>query len=116
MSKSFTEKPVDRPAPQAPAGESAVPPGTRSARAMLRYVLPGILFVFVVGAIAWITQFMPNWRVKTDTQPAANTSGAMIKFTFNRAVWDPDDDKYALEMEPGQDGHFDFPFENTSDQ
>ena len=84
-----------------------------------RYLLAGGLFLVMVGSIAWVTQFMPNWRtsreVKTGKE-APKSSLGVLKFPFTRAVWDKDDDEYVLEIEKGKEGHFDFPFENTLNQ
>jgi hypothetical protein len=114
----MTEKPADFLAPRAFAGEPPSPPRPKKARFPFRYVLPAVVFVIVVGAIAWITQFMPNWRVKTGNQPPINgpTAAKAINFAVKKAIWDPEDEAYALETERGHDGHFDFPFENLSGQ
>lgn len=87
-----------------------------------RYVLPVVLFVGIIGGIAWLTQYMPSWRtpdtspgsaVKKDTSPAQD----VLKFTRTRAVWDFDeqgqDTGYVREYERGVEGHYDFPFRNV---
>src|SRR5439155_22305834 len=84
--------------------------------AMSRYVLPSILFVLIVGAIAWITQFMPNWRSAGTSTTVESSEKAVIAFPLTKAKWDKNDEDYALELETGAEGHFDFPFENTTDQ
>jgi hypothetical protein len=117
MNDPSTEKPVDSKAfPSEPEASSS--PAVKRAGGTLRYVLPGVIFVLMVGAIAWITQFMPNWRVTSDKPPGpdGNAAPATIKFSLVRAIWDPNDEEYVLEAETGHDGHFDFPFENTSSQ
>ena len=82
------------------------------------YMLAGGLFVLMVGAIAWVTQFMPNWRSADPNAPTpvGKAQAAALRFVFLRAVWDKDDEEYALEMEKGRNGHFDYPFENLLDQ
>jgi hypothetical protein len=77
------------------------------------YILAGGLFVLIIGAIAWITQWMPNWR-GPDVAPAppGKESPVAISFSWKKAVWDEEDKDYALEIEKDKDGHFDFPFEN----
>jgi hypothetical protein len=46
----------------------------------------------------------------------APAAAALIEFAFKSAVWDPNDTSHARETEPGEQGHFDFPFTNLSDQ
>ncbi len=116
MSESFSEKPLDFLSPrQAPPEPQAHTEVFKPARTF-RYVLPAVLFVLVVAGIAWVTQFMPNWRATKSTvsAPAANSAKSVIKFPVTRAIWDKDDEEYALEQEKGTEGHFDFPFENSS--
>ena len=118
MSDSFTEKPTDflaqKPYPAEPPSPATVLRPRKSSP--WRYILPGVLFVVVVGVIAWVTQFMPNWRKKDGPSgpQSGNAPVALIKFPFLRAVWDRDDPDYALEQERGSGGRFDFPFENSS--
>src|SRR4051794_25397610 len=102
MSDPITEKPADflasKVVPDAPT-RPALPPRQRS-RSTFRYLLPAAVFVAVVAAIAWVTQFMPNWRVKSSQQssPPDNSSAAkVIGFVMKKAVWDPEDETYALE-------------------
>ena len=101
------------------ADESNPPPRpARKQRSSFRFVVPAVLFMAVVAGIAWVTQFMPNWRNNASTTAVApdNAKGTpVIKFTLNRAVWDPSDPDYLLETEKGKDSHFDFPFENITD-
>ena len=119
MNDPSTEKPADFPPPQGFPSESAAPAPVvvKSSGTTLRYVLPSVLFVLMVGAIAWVTQFMPNWRADNKKAvPVGPAGAAALKFSLVRALWDPEDEDYALETEKGKDGHFDFPFENTSYQ
>ncbi len=88
-------------------------------KATFRYLLAGVLFVLLVGALAWITQFMPRRASTSITQPvmlSGQVTPGTLKFSFTRAIWDPEDDAYALEIEKGVEGHCDFPFENTLNQ
>jgi hypothetical protein len=76
-----------------------------------------ILLIAVVGGIAFLAQYLPNWRQRTVPDP-----GPIIRFAYGtQAVWEPEDEKndgvkvgkYAKEIEQGSTGHYDFPFENT---
>jgi hypothetical protein len=90
---------------------------SRSGQIFSRIVLPLILFVIVVAGVAWVIQYIPNIRNKpaTDVPVAQN----LVKFQFETGVWPEEKDgvkikDYLEEFEPGHEGHFDFPFENTS--
>src|SRR5207302_3602255 len=61
------------------------------------------------------TPFMPNWRSSTNIDQRGSDA-AVVSFPIDIAKWDKDDDSYALEMEQGGEGHYDFPFENVTDQ
>jgi hypothetical protein len=116
----MSDSPTDmRDLPESQANSADPPRSSRNPRTALRYVLPAALFILVVAGIAWVTQFTPNRRSRTQTtNPVAanHEKGApIVKFTLNIAVWDPDDRDYKLETERGKDSHFDFPFENNSD-
>ncbi len=82
-----------------------------------RYLLLGAALVLVVGAIAWVTQWMPNWRSTnvTPPPPPKNDKAAGMRFLFTQAMWDKDPE-YLREYEKDVHGHYDFPFGNFSDQ
>lgn len=104
------------PAPEdAPA--SAAPPPRRPRGSALRYVLPVALFVLVIGGIAWAVQYVPSWRAaqRTETAPKPRYTQP-VKFPRKEiAVWDRADPLYVRPFERGQEGHYDFPFENLTD-
>lgn len=118
MSEQFSEKKTldflaTRPLPSGPAE----PPPIARPGQTFRYVLPAAIFVVVVGTIAWVTQFMPTWRTKAETVVAPTPkSSSVIKFAITKAIWDKEDEEYALEQEKGTEGHFDFPFENVASE
>jgi hypothetical protein len=121
MSDPPSDRPVELFAPKTLPAEPTAPPVSEPRRSgsAFRYALPAAVLILVVGVIAWITQFMPNWRSRKDNQPSvAVTSSApkALRFALKKAVWDPEDEAYALEAERGHDGHFDFPFENVAGQ
>jgi hypothetical protein len=99
--------------------QSALPgqPGIASqpARAARRksgnFLVTAILFVFIVGGLAWLVQYLPNWRKKPATPLALDQQ---LVFAELRAKWDPDDPEYAMEFERGQPGHYDFAFQNPT--
>jgi len=73
--------------------------------------VPVVLFVLIVGGLAWLVQYVPSWRKK----PAARVSAEkQLVFPETRALWDPGDPEYAMEFERGQPGHYDFPFQSAA--
>ena len=122
MSESIFDKPDDFLASKTypTAGpQSGLPPSMKRRGNAVRYALPAILFVGIVGIIAWVIQFTPNTRSTKSSHSAkadSTNTPSVIKFPFTRAVWDKDDEDYALEIERGKEGHFDFPFENLTGQ
>lgn len=100
---------------------SAPPPvspqsGPSSGRIFSRVVLPLILLVLVIGGIAWVTQYMPAAKKPDTTNQPAQSEELLIKFDEVRSIWDPDDKEYARETESTVAGHYDFPFENPTDE
>jgi hypothetical protein len=84
---------------------------------MTRVVLPLIIFFVAVACVAWVVQQLPGRGAKT---PAKGGDGrdvrdALVFLGGEVARWDPKDEKYVAEFELGQSGHYDFPFENSSD-
>ena len=85
MSDDFAEKSADFPAPKALRAAPAAPLPQMAKRAgpSLRYLLPAVLFIFMVGAITWITQFMPNRRV-TKSRSCTRTGCRPAPAAFGR--------------------------------
>lgn len=89
-----------------------------SSRVFSRVVLPLVLFVVIVGVVAWVVQNMPKWQTAAVRPVAPDGPGGpggepVLEFTRGeKAVWDNDPD-YSKDWERGTAGHFDFPFRNT---
>jgi len=84
-----------------------------------RYLFALALLILIIGGLAWLTQQMPNWRTripKPGPEAAKEKAPVVCRFPVTRAVWHPEWKNYAREYEKGQHGHYDFPFENPSDQ
>jgi hypothetical protein len=69
------------------------------------------LFVLIVGGLAWLVQYLPNWRKKPPTAAALERQ---LVFLETQAKWDPADPDYYMEFEREQPGHYDFAFENPT--
>lgn len=87
---------------------------------MPRWLLPGLLFVAIVGGLAWFTQQLPAWRSRRGAPPTAKETAkkgpeVVCRFFYNQPLWDPKAPAYVLEYERGEMGHCDFPFENPTD-
>lgn len=86
---------------------------------MPRWLIPGLLFVAIVGGLAWFTQQLPNWRARRGTTtppPDAKKAPTLVcRFFYNQPVWDKEVPAYILEYERGEKGHCDFAFENPAD-
>jgi hypothetical protein len=91
------------------------------------YVLPLGLFVLAIGAIAWMTQYMPNWRAQTAPaisvkKHAEGEAKPVIQFVRTQAEWEKrtkeneSQPPYVREFEKGDKGHYDFPFRVVGDQ
>lgn len=95
------------------------PPSKKSGIA--RYLVPLVLLVAVIGGIAWVAQHLDNWRRERKSNPNHQPQAGRSPLEFARRVaqWGPKpvpgEEKFeAREYEPGQKGHYDFPFTNTS--
>lgn len=109
------------PEPAPPTREpESFPEAGNSSGFFSRIVLPIVLFVLIVGGIAWLSQYMPNWRSRTKTVDMAVPivpAKELLAFLEKHSVWDPEDPKYVLaEVERNSQGHYDYPFENVSGQ
>ncbi len=127
------------PAPPPPPA----PTGPASRRIFTRVVLPLAIFLVAIGALAWVTQYLPSRQgARKDSDPNP-TPGAKAKLDFvdeyHVAIWEPERFKaelaawkkdgekgpppqpvYAAEYEVSSDsfqdgGHYDFEFLNPGD-
>lgn len=92
-------------------------PSRGGSRTWIRVLLPILLFVVAVGVLTWVAQFLPNWR-RGPTPPANTGAGVRgVEFFFTVARWEPDGktNYVAAEFERGQQGFYDFLFQNVSD-
>jgi hypothetical protein len=87
---------------------AAVPP-----RLFTRVVLPLVLFVGIVAAVAWVTQNLPSWRAPKVVQQVP-ADKVLLQFDQQKAVWDEKEPEYAAEFEFGKDGYYNFPFTNAT--
>ena len=102
------------------------PPTPPRRGAIAKVALPVLLFVAIIAGVAWMTQYMPNWRgtpVEPPIDKGRKTRGEIteaIKFTRVRAVWEFDergeDTGYVREYERGVEGRYYFPFQNVLDE
>ena len=92
-----------------------------------------VLFVLIVGGIAWVVQYLPAWRAGTSTPapPPSKVKDEDDLLTFSRrrvqlgalraviATFELNengkDTGYVLEFLRGGHGHYDFAFRNVSD-
>jgi len=90
---------------------------SRSGEVFSRIVLPLVLFVAVVGGIAWMTQYLPSGGGKSKISPDVGSDDPFrLNFKVTEAVFDPKDPAYGLEVEADEKCHYDFPFQNESSQ
>ena len=107
------------------------------ARSPLRYAMPFVLFLVIIGGIAWLVQNMPSWRTRTNPVAQGKAAEQVLQF-MNRinqnyvlALWElppkmgekskAEDGSegpmiYEREFEPGAEGRYLFPFQNLTDQ
>ena len=89
-------------------------PSFRSGEVFSRVVLPLVLFVAVVGGIAWVTQYLPNGPRSPRSVEETPNAEPLLKFSTEQALFDKDDPDYGQEIETNEEGHYDFAFENIS--
>ncbi|MCI0683697.1 MAG: hypothetical protein L0Y71_16445 [Gemmataceae bacterium] len=128
-SAPLTAPPLAAPPPSSPSADA---PSAARARSPVRWLIPLVLFVLIIGGIAWIVQNMPTWRGRTPpaAAPAAPKGPELlVRFVhpFDRerhahvAVWEdfeklqkPETKErprlYAREFERGAEGRYYFPF------
>lgn len=122
---SFTLKrrfPGEAPVPG--AAPAPPPPSVKKPR-LPRIVLPLILLVLVVGGIAYVAQNLPSWRKAPQQGKVGKGPGgaaALLTFPATRdedgrivAIWDAADPTYAVEIEQGSKGHYEFLCLNASE-
>jgi hypothetical protein len=85
----------------------------RSGQVFSRIVVPLVLFILVVGGVAWVIQYLPS---NVNPRPDSSSAQKLVKFMFDHGVADANDREYLAEYEPGQEGKYDFPMENIAGQ
>jgi len=99
----------------APSETPAEPPAAAGG-AFSRIVLPLLLFVVIIGGIAWVTQYMPGRKTIDPVAVPQKMDEMLVRFDEITSVWDKNDKNYIAEIERSEGGHFDFPFENGTDE
>ena len=79
----------------------------------LRVVLPLCLLAVLIGGIAWVAQYLPNWRQGRQSVAPPPTLSLLRLTGVGTAEEDPKTG-YVREFERGAEGHIDFLLENTS--
>lgn len=102
--------------------DSLPPPRSKS----LRYALAISSLVAVVAGLAWVTQQLPSGSKRSPGAAPIPRASNILKFSLsnegkNLAVWeskdaDPKERGFSRPFEKGVLGHFDFPFQNPTDQ
>ncbi len=111
LSKKFPGQPAAAP-PRPPE-----PPRRKRGNPMTRIIVPLVLFFVVIGGIAFITQYLPNWRKTERPKRTQGKTKAKVVFKTTRAVkWDKNDEYYLKEFEAGEEGHVDYQFANESSE
>src|SRR5205823_2967979 len=87
-----------------------------------RYVLPLVLLILVVGAVAWISQNLPTTMPKQGPVIEPERHTKTLEFVRIVSNWDTESGQGGShasmdfkEFEPGTKGHYDFPFKNVFD-
>lgn len=97
----------------------AQPPAPSRRGLFSRVLLPLIVFVLVIGGVAWVTQYMPNRKTENDATGGPKlpvTEELLINFDEITSVWDPRDKTFAKEFEHNDSGTYDFKFANSTDE
>lgn len=98
---------------------------------MRKILLPLILFVGLIGGVAFITQNLSNWRAPVNKRPETKPDASETVTPFVRldpakiwydpqyghfkSWWDPADRSYFQEVERDLPGHFDFHIDGNVD-
>jgi hypothetical protein len=114
LRKKFPGQAIPEPAP-------SFQPAAAKRKSFWRLLVPLALFIAIIGGIAFIVQYTPNWRpkktVKLPDQPRDT-----LHFPETLSIWDPKDKAkiqdpkyvpYIKEFEPDTPGHYDYSFHNT---
>jgi hypothetical protein len=112
----FADEIPQTPAPP-PDSQPAPSPPKKPFNVVTRVVVPLVAFFVGVAAIAWIAQQIPR-GAKTNPSGPENAGDARDVWLFPRgteSAWGTNDDRYILELEVGNGGYFDFPYENADD-
>lgn len=83
-----------------------------------RTLIPLILFVFLVAGIAWVAQFLPNWRTPpapAAAPPAKAVAEQLLRFTALTTAREGKDG-YLPEFEYSSEGHLEYVFQNVVDE
>jgi hypothetical protein len=118
----FSERPLpSAPVESAPAAPSVADVGARPTR----WAIPLLLFVAIIGGIAWLAQNMRNWREDKRPAAAATFSGELFRFPVFYSHWEkppdttgdnvPDPVIYVREYERGEEGKYWYPFKNVTE-
>jgi len=104
---------------QVPPAEPGAPsPPARRRKNFWRLLVPLCLFIAMVGGIAFVVQYTPNWRSKRTVKlpPQRQSQAEVIEFPERSSVWDPNDKSYIKEFEQEKAGYYDYAFQNVSGQ
>jgi hypothetical protein len=103
-------QPPAEPLPAAPGGRGD---GSRTARSLSPRTAGTIaLFIVLIAAIAWLSQYLPSWRKQTAAKAPEQSP---LRFTpLATADTDPKV-TYVSEFEADSPGHMEVVFENTAD-
>jgi hypothetical protein len=110
--------------PNDPTPTTKPKPAPRSS--VLRYVLPLVLLVAVIGGVAWVAQYLPSIVKNRKPPPPPEPMKVLLSFPRYIAQWSAEavvessDDPMKKEsytereFEPNEEGHYDFPFKNVA--
>jgi hypothetical protein len=105
----------DVPRTPLPPPDSQAPPPlvARPVNLVTKVVLPLVVLIVGIAAIAWVTQQLPGRGAKTGTpEGAKNEARDVLAFTHNE--WSDKTRGYLALYEINTDGFHDFPFENQT--
>ena len=77
----------ERPLPSAPPESLPAGPSIADGGRPMRWIVPLILFVVIVGGIAWLVQNMRNWR-PSKTTTAAPVTADLFEFPIFYSHWE----------------------------
>jgi hypothetical protein len=105
--------------PHDPSTSTDPKPPAKSAAS--RYALALVLMVLIVGAIAWVAQYLPSSAKPKVVAPPPASGKKLVAFTRIFAQWgDKKDDEQKVlsvkDFETGTSGHYDFLFKNITGQ